>query len=99
MFGLAVWDERARTLMLARDRLGKKPLYYALRPGRALLFASELKAILADPPVDRTLDLEAPDQYASLPYVPSPAPILRRVRKLPAGPPPLFRPGGPPPTK
>src|SRR5881396_2109203 len=47
MFGLAVWDERARTLMLARDRLGKKPLYYALRPGRALLFASELKAILA----------------------------------------------------
>jgi asparagine synthase (glutamine-hydrolysing) len=85
MFGLAVWDERERTLLLARDRLGKKPLYYALRPGRALLFASELKAILADPTVDRTVDLEALDQYASLLYVPSPASILRDVRKLPAG--------------
>ncbi len=85
MFGLAVWDERTRTLLLARDRLGKKPLYYSLRPGRALVFASELKALLEDAAVERDVDVEALDRYASLLYVPSPASIFRDVRKLPAG--------------
>jgi asparagine synthase (glutamine-hydrolysing) len=85
MFAFAVWDERARSLLLARDRLGKKPLYYALRPGHALVFASELKAVLEDESVTRTLDLAALDQYTSLLYIPSPASIFREVRKLPPG--------------
>lgn len=85
MFALAVWDEQTQTLFLARDRIGKKPLYYAFIPGRALFFASELKSILADHAVDRTIDLEALDQYVSCLYIPSPASIFRAVRKLPAG--------------
>jgi asparagine synthase (glutamine-hydrolysing) len=85
MFAFAVWDERAQSLLLARDRLGKKPLYYAVVPGRALVFASELKAILEDETVDRTIDLEALDQYASLLYIPAPRSPFVAVRKLPAG--------------
>ena len=85
MFGLAVWDGKTGTLLLARDRLGKKPLYYSFLPGRALVFASELKAVLEDDTVERTIDLEALDHYASFLYIPSPASIFRRVRKLPAG--------------
>src|SRR5207245_7299021 len=85
MFGLAVWDERTRTLLLARDRLGKKPLYYSLRPGRALVFASELKALLEDAAVERDVDVEALDGYASLLYVLSPASIFRDELKMPAG--------------
>ncbi len=85
MFAFAIWDEKARTLLLARDRLGKKPLYYAFRPGRALVFASELKALLQDETIDRTLDLEALDQYLSFLYIPAPASIFKDVKKLPAG--------------
>jgi asparagine synthase (glutamine-hydrolysing) len=85
MFAFAVWDEPNQSLLLARDRLGKKPLYYALVPGRALVFASELKAILEDETVDRAIDLEALDQYASLLYIPAPRSPFRAVRKLPAG--------------
>jgi asparagine synthase (glutamine-hydrolysing) len=85
MFAFAVWDERSQSLLLARDRVGKKPLYYAFRPGRALVFASELKAVLEDDAVDRAIDLEALDQYVSLLYVPSPASIFQAVRKLPPG--------------
>ena len=85
MFAFAVWDERRRTLLLARDRLGKKPLYYAAIPGRGLVFASELKAVLEDENVDRTVDLEALDAYLSLLYIPGNASIFRQVRKLPAG--------------
>jgi asparagine synthase (glutamine-hydrolysing) len=85
MFAFAVWDEKARTLLLARDRLGKKPLYYALLPDRSLVFASELKAILEDETVDRGIDLEAVNQYVSLLYVPAPASIFAAVKKLPAG--------------
>lgn len=85
MFAFAIWDARQRTLLLARDRLGKKPLYYAVVPGKALVFASELKAILADDAVDRSIDLEALDQFMSLLYIPAPASIFRQIRKLPAG--------------
>jgi asparagine synthase (glutamine-hydrolysing) len=85
MFGLALWDERRRTLLLARDRLGEKPLFYAHRPGRSLSFASELKSLLVDPELSPSLDVAALDQYLSLLYVPAPAAIYNEVRKLPAG--------------
>jgi len=85
MFAFALWDSSRRRLLLARDRLGKKPLYYAHRPGGALAFGSELKAVLADPEVSRAIDLEALDRYLSLLYVPAPQTIFRHVRKLPAG--------------
>ncbi len=85
MFAFALWDSRRRRLLLARDRLGKKPLYYAHRPGRALTFGSELKAVLVDPQVPCEIDLEALDRYLGLLYIPAPATIFRDVRKLPAG--------------
>ncbi|TMI78472.1 MAG: asparagine synthase (glutamine-hydrolyzing) [Bacillati bacterium ANGP1] len=85
MFAFAVWDDRARTLLLARDRLGKKPLYYAVIPGHALVFASELKAVLEDERVERTIDLEALDAYLGVLYIPAAATIFRQVRKLPPG--------------
>jgi asparagine synthase (glutamine-hydrolysing) len=82
MFAIALWDRATRRLVLARDRVGKKPLYYA-RVGDALLFGSEIKSILAWPGVDRTPDLAAIDQYLSLQYVPAPRTAFRSVRKLP----------------
>src|SRR5260370_6069848 len=83
MFALALWDSRARTLILARDRLGKKPLYYFFR-GQRLVFASELKALVAHGAAPRELDAEALVQYLACEYVPAPLSILRGVRKLPA---------------
>src|SRR5438105_11845187 len=83
MFAVAIWDSRRRKLVLARDRLGKKPLYYALR-GSRLIFASELKALVAHGGVARELDHEALVQYLACEYVPAPGTILRHVRKLPA---------------
>ena len=83
MFALALWDERRQRLLLARDRLGKKPLYYAA-DGDTLIFASELRALLTHPGLDRVLDLEALDAYLTLEYVPAPATILKTVKKLPA---------------
>lgn len=86
MFAFAVWDARQRTLFLARDRVGKKPLYYAhLRPGapdEALAFASELKSLLADPSFERDVDPQALNHYLSYQYVPQPWSIFRRARKL-----------------
>src|SRR5256885_1887362 len=74
---------RRRKLVLARDRLGKKPIYYWLR-GSRIAFASELKALLAHGAVPRELDPEALVQYLACEYVPAPGTILRAVRKLPA---------------
>ena len=82
MFGLAIWDERRRRLVLARDRIGKKPLFYALRDG-ALSFASELPAVLRDREVTRELDHQALDAYFAFRCVPSPLSAFRAVRKLP----------------
>jgi asparagine synthase (glutamine-hydrolysing) len=84
MFAFALWDDRSRRLLLARDRVGIKPLYYAETPD-GLLFASEIKAILEDPGVDRSWDPEALDAYLTLLYIPSPKTIYREIRKLPAG--------------
>lgn len=82
MFGFALWDARAERLLLARDRLGVKPLYYAVT-GDGLLFASELKSLLLYPGLDRTLDQEALAQYLAWEYIPSPRTPFTAVRKLP----------------
>jgi asparagine synthase (glutamine-hydrolysing) len=84
MFAFAIWDGRRRRLMLARDRLGIKPLYYARLPG-CLLFGSEVKALLAHPRLERRLDTTALSLYLSLEYVPTPHSIFAGVNKLPPG--------------
>jgi asparagine synthase (glutamine-hydrolysing) len=84
MFAFGVWDQRRQQLFLARDRLGKKPLYYAL-VGDTLIFGSEIKALLPYPGLDRSLDLQALSDFLSLLYIPSPKSIFRQVRKLPPG--------------
>jgi asparagine synthase (glutamine-hydrolysing) len=83
-FGIAVWDERQRRAVLARDRMGVKPLYWA-RVGDVLVFASELKSVLASGLVEPELDLEAIDLYLSLGFVPGPRTPLLGVRKLAPG--------------
>lgn len=91
MFALAVWDTRTQTLLLARDQLGIKPLYYAEVDDR-LVFGSEIKALLpAGLPLD--LDLAAVDAYFALSYVPAPHTIFRAVRKLLPGHYVTWRPG------
>ncbi|MBI1749153.1 MAG: asparagine synthase (glutamine-hydrolyzing) [Acidobacteria bacterium] len=82
MFAIALWDARRERLLLARDRFGKKPIYYWM-DGKRLLFGSELKALLADPAVPRELNPHALSAYLSLGYVPCPATIFRGVYKLP----------------
>ncbi|HKW49512.1 MAG TPA: asparagine synthase (glutamine-hydrolyzing), partial [Gemmatimonadaceae bacterium] len=84
MFGFALWDARHQRLLLARDRLGIKPLYYSCTPER-LVFASELSAFLALEDLPWTLDRRAVGQYLALGYVPDPLSILKEVRKLPPG--------------
>lgn len=85
MFAIALWDTRCRRLMLVRDRLGKKPLYYTMVPNHGIVFASEIKAILEDSSVQRALNYEAFDAYMSLLYVPSPMSMFQGIQKLPAG--------------
>ncbi len=82
MFALALWDEPRERLLLARDRLGKKPLYYTLLDN-TLLFGSELKAILADATVSRRLDPAALDSYLTYLCVPPPRTIWQNISKLP----------------
>lgn len=82
MFAFAVWDEKERRLLLARDRLGKKPLWYSAN-GHRLLFASELQALLAGPQVERPLDPQAVDLYLTYGYVPSPRSIFSGISKVP----------------
>src|SRR4051794_37211429 len=81
MFSLAVWDERRRRLLLARDRVGKKPLFYAEGDGW-LSFASELPALMADPDVRAEIDPSSIDCYLAYGYIPSPWSIWKDVRKL-----------------
>jgi asparagine synthase (glutamine-hydrolysing) len=84
MFAFALWDTRRRRLLLARDRLGKKPLLYSQRDG-VLSFASELTALLADRDVPRDLDAHALDCYFTYQYVPAPLTAFQAVRRLPPG--------------
>jgi len=84
MFAFGLWDERRRRLMLARDHMGKKPLYYTVVAGR-LLFGSEIKALLTHPDVARRLDLTAVNEYLTFSNVPEPRTMFEGIRKLPAG--------------
>jgi asparagine synthase (glutamine-hydrolysing) len=81
MFAFALWDRRRRQLLVARDRVGKKPLYYAERDGQ-FTFASELRALLEDPTIPREVDPVAVDQFLTYGYVPAPGSILTGVKKL-----------------
>ncbi|NIA05984.1 MAG: asparagine synthase (glutamine-hydrolyzing) [Proteobacteria bacterium] len=86
MFAYALYDERERTgkLLLVRDRIGIKPLYYYYKDGR-LLFASEIKAILQDPQVERRLNRQALYDYLGFEFVPAPETMFQDIYKLPAG--------------
>ncbi len=85
MFAFAIWDRNRETLFLARDRLGVKPLYYALLPDDSLVFGSELKSLLAHGGLDRALDPCAVEEYFALGYVPEPRTIFAAAAKLPPG--------------
>jgi asparagine synthase (glutamine-hydrolysing) len=82
MFALAIWDSRSRSLFLARDRVGKKPLYYRRMAGGGLLFASEIKAILQHPEVPRVPDRAAIDQFMVLGHVPSGTSAFKGIERL-----------------
>ena len=84
MFAAAMWTESCQRLILARDRMGIKPLYYS-RSGDDIYFGSELKAILAHPSVGRQLDAEALSYYLSVNYVPGPRTLIEGIRKVPPG--------------
>src|SRR3989454_12743505 len=84
MFAFAIWDGTARSLFLARDRFGIKPLYYVVAPW-GIAFASELKALVAAGLTARQLDWDALDAYVQLGYIPAPATPFRDVRKLEPG--------------
>ncbi len=84
MFGIGIWDEKRQLLTLIRDRVGVKPLYFTLQGG-SLRFASEIKAILADPEVERDVDPMAMYHYLSFLTTPAPMTMFKGIYKLPAG--------------
>ncbi len=83
MFAFSLWDAKRKKLIIARDRFGEKPLYYGVFDDK-LIWAAELKAILAHPAVKRELDLNALRHYVSFDYVPAPMSIFKGIQKLPA---------------
>lgn len=85
MFAFALWDGREGKLLLVRDRLGVKPLYYIRLDDGSLIFGSELKALIAHPGVRRALNPRALDLYLTLEYIPAPYSIFKDIHKLPAG--------------
>jgi asparagine synthase (glutamine-hydrolysing) len=82
MFAFALWDTVRQQLLLARDRVGKKPLFYAIK-GDTLWFASEARAILEDPAIERDVDFDAVDSFLQFQYVPHPLSAFAALRKLP----------------
>src|SRR5262249_49325213 len=84
MFALALYDENRDSLLLARDRLGKKPLYYAVHKGR-LYFGSEIKTLLAAAPELAEVDPEGVLQFFYFGYIPDPHSAFKSIRKLPPG--------------
>ncbi len=85
MFAFAIWDEKARSLFLARDRVGKKPLLYSHQPNGDLIFGSEFQALLQHPSVSREVDHNAIDSYLSYLCVPAPQTAFKQIRKLEPG--------------
>ena len=85
MFAFAIWDAKKQVLFIARDRAGKKPLYYSVTRGGSLIFGSELKVLLQHPDVEREIDPKALDAYFTLGYIPDPYSIFKNVKKLPPG--------------
>jgi asparagine synthase (glutamine-hydrolysing) len=98
MFAIALWDRQERTLLLARDRLGKKPLYY-WQDGATFLFGSELKALRAHPSFSAEIDRDALAAYLRFGYVPAPLCIYRNAHKLPQGCMAVVHAGHPPETR
>lgn len=84
MFAFALWNTESQEMLLARDRLGEKPLYYSLQNGN-LVFGSEIKALQRCPDMDFKIDLEAVSSFVQFGYVPDPKSIFQAVRKVPAG--------------
>ena len=85
MFAFALWDRRQQTLFIVRDRLGVKPLFYAVLPDDTLIFASELKALAAHPAFDKTIDPLAVEDYFAYGYIPEPRTIYQSAFKLEPG--------------
>ena len=85
MFAFAIWDAPERELFIARDRAGKKPLYYTITLGGTLIFGSELKSLREHPEFRGEISVEALDAYLTFGYVPDPLTIFRAVHKLPPG--------------
>lgn len=85
MFAIAIWDEVEKTLFLARDRVGKKPILYSHQPNGDLIFGSEFKAVLEHPSVSREVDYDALDSYLSYMCVPAPQTAYKAIRKLEPG--------------
>ncbi len=85
MYAVALWDMPRRRLVLARDRLGIKPLFYAIGADGAVMFASEIKAFRSAGTIPLSLDMEALDRYFTFGYVPAPSTIYKEIRRLPAG--------------
>jgi asparagine synthase (glutamine-hydrolysing) len=84
MFAFAIWDAERKSLFMARDRYGQKPLYYAERNGQ-LIFSSSLQALVLYPGVEKRIDKEALSQYLAYEYIPAPYAIYKGVRKISAG--------------
>jgi asparagine synthase (glutamine-hydrolysing) len=82
MFAFAIWDEREKSLFLARDRVGKKPLLYSHQPNGALVFGSEFRALLQHPSISKEVDYEAIHHYLSYLCVPAPLTAFKQIRKL-----------------
>lgn len=82
MFAFAIWDERDKSLFIARDRIGKKPLLYSHQPNGDLIFGSEFRALLAHPDINREVDTEAIHHYLSYLCVPAPLSAFKQIRKL-----------------
>lgn len=85
MFAFAIWNDNDKTLFLARDRVGIKPLYYSLLPSGEIIFASELKSLMLHPNFDMSLDHQGVDQYFAFGYIPDPKTIFRNTYKLAPG--------------
>ncbi len=85
MFAIAIWDDREKSLFLARDRVGKKPLLYSHQKNGDLIFGSEFQAILKHPEISREVDLEAIDNYLTFICVPAPQTAFKQIRKLKPG--------------